>query len=126
MNTEIKGLSVLLLGAALLGFSAIFVKWAAPASPLVVGFYRMAFALPFVLRTQELRDRYVERFMKAGIEVRPLIAGNMQRQPFFKKYESRVLDLPGADFLHDNAFYCGNCPDYTESEIQVIIKCLTI
>jgi drug/metabolite transporter (DMT)-like permease len=49
MNSEIKGLSVLLLGAAFLGFSAIFVKWANPASPLMVGFYRMAFALPCVL-----------------------------------------------------------------------------
>lgn len=49
MKNEIKGLIVLLLGAALLGFSAIFVKWSAPASPLVVGFYRMAFALPFIL-----------------------------------------------------------------------------
>jgi drug/metabolite transporter (DMT)-like permease len=49
MKSEIRGLGVLLLGAALLGFSAIFVKWSSPASPLMVGFYRMAFALPFVL-----------------------------------------------------------------------------
>jgi len=43
-----KGLIVLLLGAGLLGFSAIFVKWASPASPVVIGFYRMLFALPLV------------------------------------------------------------------------------
>jgi len=43
-----KGLTVLLLGASLLGFSAIFVKWAVPASPVVIGFYRMLFALPVV------------------------------------------------------------------------------
>jgi len=44
-----KGLSVLLLGAALLGFAAIFVRWAEGVSPLAVGFYRMLFALPLVL-----------------------------------------------------------------------------
>lgn len=44
-----EGLGALLLGAGLLGFAAIFVRWAAPASPLVVGFYRMLFALPGVL-----------------------------------------------------------------------------
>jgi drug/metabolite transporter (DMT)-like permease len=44
-----EGLWALLLGAGLLGFAAIFVRWAAPASPLVVGFYRMLFALPGVL-----------------------------------------------------------------------------
>ena len=44
-----KGLPALLLGAALLGFAAIFVRWAVGVSPLTVGFYRMIFALPPVL-----------------------------------------------------------------------------
>jgi drug/metabolite transporter (DMT)-like permease len=48
VNSHRKALSALLLGASLLGFSAIFVKWTLPASPLVVGFYRMLFALPVV------------------------------------------------------------------------------
>jgi len=43
------GLPALLAGAALLGFAAIFVKWAVGVSPLAVGFYRMLFALPLVL-----------------------------------------------------------------------------
>lgn len=46
---RMEGLWALLLGAGLLGFAAIFVRWAAPASPLVIGFYRMLFALPGVL-----------------------------------------------------------------------------
>jgi drug/metabolite transporter (DMT)-like permease len=43
-----KGLSAILFGATLLGFSAIFVKWAVAggASALTVGFYRMLVALP--------------------------------------------------------------------------------
>lgn len=41
-------LPALIAGAALLGFAAIFVRWAEGASPLVVGFYRMLFALPLV------------------------------------------------------------------------------
>jgi drug/metabolite transporter (DMT)-like permease len=43
-----RGLAALILGASLLGFAAMLVRWAAPAGPLAVGFYRMAFALPFV------------------------------------------------------------------------------
>ena len=43
-----RGLAALVLGAALLGFAAMLVRWAAPAGPLAVGFYRMLFALPFV------------------------------------------------------------------------------
>lgn len=41
-------MAAVLLGATLLGFSAIFVKWAEAggATPITVGFYRMLFALP--------------------------------------------------------------------------------
>jgi drug/metabolite transporter (DMT)-like permease len=45
---DARGLAALILGASLLGFAAMLVRWAAPASPLVVGFYRMVFALPLV------------------------------------------------------------------------------
>lgn len=80
-----------------------------------------SFAIPFVARTPQLRKKYVEKFIAAGVEVRPMIAGNMQHQPFYKKYIKKILHLPGADILHHQAFYCGNCPDYTDNEIQVII-----
>lgn len=83
-----------------------------------------AFALPFVCKTPELRNMYVKLFSEAGIEVRPMIAGNMQKQPFHKKYTNKTFDLPGADLLHHNAFYCGNCPDYTNSEIKIILDCI--
>jgi drug/metabolite transporter (DMT)-like permease len=43
-----RGLASLIFGASLLGFAAMLVRWAAPAGPLAVGFYRMAIALPFV------------------------------------------------------------------------------
>lgn len=43
-----------------------------------------------------------------GVETRPLIAGNLARQPALQD-EHRVTagDLPGADFVHDHAFYIG-------------------
>lgn len=43
---DARGLVALILGASLLGFAAMLVRWSAPAGPLAVGFYRMAFALP--------------------------------------------------------------------------------
>lgn len=43
-----RGLAALAFGAFLLGFAAMLVRWASPAGPLAVGFYRMVFALPFV------------------------------------------------------------------------------
>lgn len=45
---DARGFAALMLGASLLGFAAMLVRWASPAGPLAVGFYRMAFALPLV------------------------------------------------------------------------------
>ena len=53
-----------------------------------------------------------------------MIAGNMQHQPFYKKYVKEIVDLPGTDFIHDNGFYCGNYPELTEKDLQTIEKCL--
>lgn len=83
-----------------------------------------AFSLPFVCKNTDLFNKYVSQFAGAGIEIRPMIAGNMQKQPFYKKYVSEVYNLPNADFLHDNSFYCGNYPEMSESEREIIISCL--
>ncbi|MFM9839136.1 MAG: DegT/DnrJ/EryC1/StrS family aminotransferase [Cyclobacteriaceae bacterium] len=82
------------------------------------------FAFPIVCKTQNLREKYLSRFSGAGVEIRPMIAGNMQRQPFYSKYVAENFDLPGTDFLHDNGFYCGNYPELTESDLEVISSCL--
>ncbi len=82
------------------------------------------FAMPFVCKDTKLFNKYVAQFSGAGIEIRPMIAGNIQRQPFYKKYVKKTYDLPNSDFLHDNSFYCGNYPEMTESDIQTIISCL--
>lgn len=82
------------------------------------------FAFPVVCKTPELREHYLARFSGAGIEIRPMIAGNIQRQPFYTKYVKELYDLPGTDFLHSNGFYCGNYPELTESDLETISSCL--
>lgn len=48
-QADARGVTAVLLGACLLGFAAMLVRWSSPAGPLVIGFYRMLFALPLVL-----------------------------------------------------------------------------
>lgn len=83
-----------------------------------------AFALPFVLKTKTLKEKYVKIFQEAGIEVRPMIAGNIQNQPFYKKYMEKDFHLPGAESIHHNGFYCSNDPELTDKDIKQIISCL--
>lgn len=77
------------------------------------------FAFPFVCKTAELRTHYLQKFIDAGVEIRPMIAGNMQSQPFYKKYVKEVYDMPGADIMHNNGFYCGNYPELLEEDLVV-------
>ncbi len=82
------------------------------------------FAFPVICKTPELRDEYLSRFSGAGIEIRPMIAGNMQKQPFYSKYVENTYDLPGTDKLHECGFYCGNYPELTKNDLETISSCL--
>lgn len=84
-----------------------------------------SFAIPIVCKNKELRDKYLAQFTGGGIEVRPMIAGNIQVQPFYKKYVRTIAKLPGTEFLHENSFYCGNYPELSKIEIEVISSCLS-
>lgn len=83
-----------------------------------------SFAFPFVCKTPQIREHYIREFAGAGIELRPMIAGNMVMQPFFKKYISKKYELKGADALHNCGFYCGNYPELTENDLQTIESAL--
>lgn len=85
-----------------------------------------SFAFPVVCKTPELRDAYCNQFSGAGVEIRPMIAGNMQKQPFYRKYVHTQYDLPGADMIHDCGFYCGNYPELTDADMETLSSCLQV
>lgn len=79
-----------------------------------------AFCLPFIFKNKEDCEKYKRLFEKAGIEIRPIIAGNITRQPFWNKYIKKFYDLPNADYISDHGFYCGCYPEMTNKEINYI------
>jgi len=78
-----------------------------------------SFVLPFLFRNREYKSSFQELIRKAGIESRPLISGNLLRQPFLNKYYN-ATDYPNADFIHENAFYIGNNQFVDESRLDVL------
>jgi CDP-6-deoxy-D-xylo-4-hexulose-3-dehydrase len=82
------------------------------------------FAVPIICKSKQLREKYVDQFSGAGVEIRPMIAGNITRQPFYKKYFTQTRDLIFTDFIHENGFYCGNYPELSETDLQTIESCL--
>ena len=83
-----------------------------------------AFAIPIICKSREIRGKYLKQFMDLDIETRPLLSGNMQKQPFYRKSGCKSYPAAGADFLGDCAFYCGNSPDYTTDELLTITKAM--
>jgi CDP-6-deoxy-D-xylo-4-hexulose-3-dehydrase len=84
-----------------------------------------SFAIPVICKTPELRKKYLTKCADFGVETRPMIAGNIQNQPFYSKYVLEEQYTPNSDFLHTNSFYCGNYPEMTENDLKTIRKILT-
>lgn len=81
------------------------------------------FAFPVLCKTPELREMYKIRFARAGVEIRPVIAGNIARQPFYRHLNGHY-NLPGADFLERCGFYFGIYPELTRDELETLKGCL--
>jgi CDP-6-deoxy-D-xylo-4-hexulose-3-dehydrase len=67
------------------------------------------------------RDKIAEALIKAGVECRPFISGNIARQPVFINEYGR-LDLPNADRIHDYGMYLPNHPSMGKDEIFYIAE----
>jgi CDP-4-dehydro-6-deoxyglucose reductase, E1 len=83
-----------------------------------------SFAIPLIFKDKEKFERYKNKFLESGIEIRPIIAGNINKQPFYKKYVKDQTECPACDFIHENGFYFGNNPDLTQEELNYISELL--
>lgn len=82
------------------------------------------FAMPVICKNKDILEKYKKRFLENGVEIRPVIAGNMTRQPFYKKYSQEIQDCKNADFVHKNGFYFGNNPELNDEELNLICSLL--
>lgn len=82
------------------------------------------FAFPLVFNNRDDYFKYRNRFMENGVEIRPIVSGNIIEQPFFNKYSDRNYKLKNATFIHENGFYFPNNPDLTSEEKEFLIDLL--
>lgn len=83
------------------------------------------FSLPLVFKEHSQFIKYRDRFDQAGIEIRPVIAGDMTQQPFWKKYIQERVEVPNSRIVHENGFYLPNNPELTEAEIKLIVSLIS-
>jgi CDP-6-deoxy-D-xylo-4-hexulose-3-dehydrase len=82
------------------------------------------FAFPLICRTKAIQKKLIAA-CDGKVEIRPVIGGNMARQPFFKKYVKSAPHCPNADIVHDRGLYFGNNPELTPAELKTLIRIFT-
>lgn len=82
------------------------------------------FAMPIICKDQTIAQKYRQKFEAAEVEIRPIIAGDMTQQPFYKKYVSQPAPCPNAAFIHSHGFYFGNNPELTDLEVASLCQLL--
>ncbi len=67
------------------------------------------FSFPFIAKTEDDFLNLITLLDDYGIEHRPIVSGNLLRQPFLsKKGYGRPEDFPNAEILHTRGVYIGN------------------
>jgi len=76
------------------------------------------FAFPMV---HDRRKEIVSALQKGGIQVRPLIAGNMGRMPMWVEKYGKT-PLPNCELINEKGFYLPNHHRLTNEEIDIIVN----
>ncbi|MDC1246716.1 DegT/DnrJ/EryC1/StrS family aminotransferase [Amylibacter sp.] len=82
-----------------------------------------SFAFPLICKDKMARATLMSEMEVNGIEFRPIVSGNLLRQPFLKKYASNS-SLENADILHNNGLYISNNHFVGLKEIKILENAL--
>lgn len=76
-----------------------------------------SFSLPLILKKPDFKKPLQRILTLEGIESRPIISGNLLKQPFLKKF-FHSGEFKNADFIHNNGFYIGNNQFVDDKKLQ--------
>lgn len=81
------------------------------------------FAVPIICKSQAIRDELVKK-CDGIVEIRPIVGGDMTKQPFYKKYVNGIKKnkKTNANIAHEQGLYFGNNPELTESELKTLLS----
>jgi CDP-4-dehydro-6-deoxyglucose reductase, E1 len=80
-----------------------------------------SFCLPFICKNKSIMIKMKEIFTKFGIEYRPVVSGNLLRQPFLKNYSlDNDKKISTADIINDQGVYIGNNHFITDKDMDFL------
>jgi CDP-6-deoxy-D-xylo-4-hexulose-3-dehydrase len=81
------------------------------------------FCFPLVCKTKDVADNLKKEFDKIGIEHRPIISGNLLKQPFLSERNiTSQKEKLNVDIVHYNGIYLGNNQFIGKKEINLLEK----
>jgi CDP-4-dehydro-6-deoxyglucose reductase, E1 len=82
-----------------------------------------SFAFPFICRTKSCKNGLISLFEDNKIEYRPVVSGNLLKQPFLKGHDLGI-ENSNVDILHENGVYIANNHFVGDREFKVLQKIL--
>lgn len=79
------------------------------------------FCFPLICKNKKDADALKKMFDENGIEHRPIISGNLLRQPFLSEYKITTnKDILNVDIIHENGIYLGNNQFVNKNNIKLL------
>lgn len=83
------------------------------------------FCFPIICDSVKTKKKLESKFIENNIEYRPIVSGNLLRQPFLKEYKiCSKRNEYNVDILHDNGLYIGNNQFVSEKYLNKLEKIL--
>jgi len=77
--------------------------------PLTYQKENSCFCFPFICKTKKIKQKLITVFNKNKIEYRPIVGGNLLRQPYLNQYHClSIKNGLNVNVLHTNGIYIGN------------------
>ena len=81
-----------------------------------------SFCLPLIFDNRKERNYILKNAQNKGIELRPIVAGNLIRQPVFQKMNIKADDTPFSDLINENGIYLPNNQFMTFEKIDYMLN----
>lgn len=81
-----------------------------------------SFCFPFICKSPKIMQYMKESFVANGIEYRPVVSGNLLKQPFLKGYTIEGKGPFNVDIVHDQGVYIGNSHFVTKEDMKFLGK----
>jgi CDP-6-deoxy-D-xylo-4-hexulose-3-dehydrase len=82
------------------------------------------FCFPFICKSKEIKNKLISLFDQYKIEYRPVVGGNLLRQPYLNYEIDSNIGVLNADIIHENGVYIGNSQFVSDKEMKLLTKIL--